>query len=97
MGKTYLSDIEYNNRKKIISDRYFKNLANSVLFNENGRKLLDFHRSLFNKIGRDIDLLKLTRHLFFSVIDMPRHPKLVLRFFRKLIAISKLKSFKLSS
>jgi glycosyltransferase involved in cell wall biosynthesis len=73
-GPLYLTQQEYHQRLRIISDRYFTALAQGIL-HRSGRDFWEYHTQGLRYIGFNLGRKTLARYVILEFLDIVRHPK----------------------
>ena len=77
-GKDYLTNIEYDERFRIIQDRYYTTLA-SYIVNHYNYDFFRYHFDMLRTTGYKINKLEFLKHIMYEIINLIRHPKLLIK------------------
>ncbi|MGO9020606.1 MAG: glycosyltransferase family 2 protein [Syntrophobacteraceae bacterium] len=77
-GPKYLKTPEYNQRLEILTDRYYKVLANALVYGQD-KSFWDYHNEGLRSAGHRLSRAKLTRYVLWELMDLLRHPKALIR------------------
>ncbi len=83
-GMSYLSENEYIERYRYISDRYFIALAKTCLFEKYAREVWNYHNNVLNGSGCSIKKLVIAGYVLRELLELLRHPKLLNKILRRI-------------
>jgi glycosyltransferase involved in cell wall biosynthesis len=76
-GRLFMLADEYNERLRVITERYYATLAKALVLSKNNKKMMRYHTDVLKSVEYTISSKKLAKYTFLEILDALRHPKLL--------------------